>query len=567
MGRLILDFFIFFAQHMVLAFLGFSILWIILDRKGALGRIIDGISPAARRRLAIGFSLVVLAVFVAIGGWYLALDGFAGEVEPLVSSLSWLVQHGQPLYHDIEAAQRYSVLYGPSVFLTNGLFLQILGPSLFSAKLASFLAVIGCLVFLYAALSRSSRDWLALLITSLAALYFWTQGFAVYLVRPDALMLFALGLALYAAVKARRFTALATVAVMLGFAVNLKAHGVLYFLPVLAIMGTRFGWRPVVLTVVSSAVVIIAPFVIHPQVSASNYIDWLRNALDHGLVTETIPATLRFTAYLLLPLLSLLLVSPMRSVQLKRHAVVMGSLVPTFILTLVLAAKPGAGLVHLLPLVPTTLYLVGLLLRESLEMAPSTPMTSPWISRRGILTAVLLTAFFAGSVNAYRAVRLVDWQVAQAPDLATDVREIMARYPDITIGMACGGENSNFRYTWLRPLLVFANHPLLVEPIAVMECQLTGKEMPNETFRALEQGVVSMWLVPRNQRPFDKLNWYAPHDPIFSARFIKHFESLHSPLGHSKYFDLWFWTGQDQGASDPSSFTSGDLDSEKLMAP
>jgi hypothetical protein len=143
----------------------------------------------------------------------------------------------------------------------------------------------------------------------------------------------------------------------------------------------------------------------------------------------------------------------------------------------------------------------------------------------------------------YRAVRLVDWQVAEAPDLAADVRGIMDRYPDISIGMACGGEDNSFRCTWLRPLLVFANNPLLVEPIAVMESQLNGKEIPQETYKALEDGVVAMWLVPRNEQPFAKLNWYAPHEPVFSERFIKHFESLYSVRDHSQYFDLWFWNG------------------------
>ena len=40
--------------------------------------------------------------------------------------------------------------------------------------------------------------------------------------------------------------------------------------------------------------------------------------------------------------------------------------------------------------------------------------------RQGILAGVVLTIILAGSVNIYRAVRLVDWQVGQAPDLIAD---------------------------------------------------------------------------------------------------------------------------------------------------
>jgi len=360
--------------------------------------------------------------------------------------------------------------------------------------------------------------------------------------------------------------ALITGAVMLGFAVNLKAHAVVYFFPVLVILGDRFGWRRALLAVTGSAVVIIAPFVLYPQVSASNYVDWLFNAVEHGLVMDTLAACLQFAGYLLLPLAALVFVSPIRALQLKRHALLLGSLLLALGMALVLSTKPGAGLVHLLPLVPTTLYLVGLMLYEVFELAPRSTGSRPSLSRVGILAAVLMTVLLSGSVNAYRAVRLVGWQVAEAPGLVADVQDIMDRYPDVTIGMACGGEDGNFRHTWLRPLLIFANHPLLVEPIAVMECQLTGKDMPSGTFRALEEGVVSMWLVPRDQRPFDKLNWYAPHDPVFSARFIQHFESLYSKLGHSKYFDLWFWNGMEQAVIDPSSFITGDLASQETAA-
>jgi len=560
MSSLIQDSFIFFAKHMVLAFVVFAALWAGLDRWGPSHRGLDRLSPVFGRRLAVVMSLVVLVIFALIGGWYLTLDGFAGEVEPVVSSLSWLVQNGHPLYHEIEAAQRYSVLYGPSVFLTNGLFLQVLGPSLFSAKLASFFGVLGCLFLFHAALTRSSRDWVALLVTSLAALYFWSQGFAVYLVRPDALLLFSVGLALFTAVKTRRVIALVTVAVMLGFAVNLKVHAVVYFFPVLAILGDRFGWRRVLLTVAGSVVVILAPFVLHPQVSALNYLEWLRNAIDHGLVTETVSATLQFAACLLLPLGALLLISPIRAQHVKRHRVVLASLAPTYVLTLILAAKPGAGLVHLLPLIPTTLYLVGVILRDLVDLHPWVPASHPRFSLRGILVALFLAALLSGTVNVYRAVRLVDWQVQQAPNLAGDIRGIMEQYPDLTLGMACGGENNSFFCTWLRPLLVFANHPLVLEPIAVMECQLTGKEMPQEIYQALENGVVSLWLVPRDKQPFAKLNWYPPHDPVFSERFIKHFESLYSRRGQSLYFDLWFWNGLEQTGKAPGGFTGNGQD-------
>jgi hypothetical protein len=192
-------------------------------------------------------SLALVTVFAGIAAWYVGLEGFAGEVEPVISTLSWLVSHGHPLYTPFDAAERYSVLYGPSVFLTNGLFLKLLGPSLVSVKLASAIGAVGSLVLLYAAMARRRRDTMAVALTAGAAMYFWAQGFSVYVVRPDALMLFALALGLYGAARLRLPLAVLVVAVTAGFGVNLKLHGILYFVPVMAVLATRFGRRATVI--------------------------------------------------------------------------------------------------------------------------------------------------------------------------------------------------------------------------------------------------------------------------------------------------------------------------------
>jgi len=547
--RLVLDIFIFFARHMVLTFAVILLICLIVTRMRRSGRLFNRSlfsSTRSKRSLAVG-ALLLIVVFAAIGGWYMSVNGFAGEVEPIVSCLSWLVQSGQPLYTDFDAAERYSVLYGPSVFLTNGLFLRILGPSLASAKLASVFGTVGSLVFLYGALARKRRDRVALGVTALAVLYYWTQGFAVYLVRPDALLIFAVGLGLYAAVKARRVLSLVAVAVTAGFAINLKAHGMVYFLPIFALLYQRFGWRDLGRMFMGTAVVVIAPFFLYPQVSLVNYVGWLTNAMSHGLERETLGQTFRYAGFLLLPVICAFVAARDRRKLFAENKLAIAMLVPIYGLTLLLSSKPGAGPVHLLPLVPTTMYLLGSLYRASLSSRSRVVVQRPAFTgmpvRQAVLTATVLTALLAGTVNAYRSVRFVDFQIAQTPGLATDVQEIMAAYPDLTISMACGGENVNFRTTWVRPLLVFANNPMLIDPISVMDSSLSGLDLSENTYLAISEGRISVWLVPREQKPFSKENWYAPHNPLFPVKFREHFMANYTPHGHSRYFDLWFWNG------------------------
>lgn len=549
--RHILDLFIFLARHMPVTF--------VMCLLGSwLGARYWGQSHSGHRNLRLAgivLAATLLLIFPLIGIWYLRTDGFAGEVEPIVSSLAWLVQGGHPLYTAFDAAERYSVLYGPAVFLTNGLFLKLLGPTLASAKVASLLGGIGSLLFLYGAVSRERRDAVALGATTLATLYFWTQGFAVYLVRPDALLLFAVGLGLFGAVRLRRWLALATVAAAVGFAINLKVHGGLYFVPVLGLVWRRFGWRDTIVTSLGAVAVVGAPFLFHDQISLRNYLGWLRNAVSHGLELSTLDQTLRYAVFLLLPPLGLLLAVPGRYRLWSRFGLDVALLLPVYGLILVLAAKPGAGPVHLLPLVPTTVFLFAEILRASLEQAAFAPLertvrgSRQWL--RPVLVATVATALLAGSVNIYRAVRYVDYEINQTPHLAEDVQEIMREYPDLTISMACGGERLSFQATWLRPLLVFADNPVLIDPISVMDSSLSGRQISQRTYQALTDGKIAVWLVPRRQIPFAKRNWYSPHLPLFSERFQEHFMACYTPRAHSRYFDLRFWNGLTDGENGP----------------
>jgi hypothetical protein len=542
MGRLILDFFIFFARHMVLAFVGFLVLWVLLDRWGVFRRVHGGISPLLGRRLAVGLSLAVLVVFAGIGGWYLTLDGFAGEVESVVSSLSWQVQSGQTLYTSFEAAERYSVLYGPSVFLTNGFFLQVLGPSLTSAKVASALASLGSLVFLYAALSRKRRDPVALAVTAGAVLFYWAQGFSIYLVRPDALLLFAVGFGFYAATRTSRWLAIIAVAALAGFTINLKIHSLLYFLPVIVVLAQRLGLRAAVWAMAGAVVVAVAPFVLYPQISAVNYLKWLANEVQHGLRLDLLVMPIGYAAFLGLPLAVLAWLRGSRHGFLGRERLVVLSMLPAVMCALVLSAKPGSGIVHLLPLVPSAMFVVGRLVRPL--VAGGLDIWQPRLARSAA-AAVILTAMLAGSVNMYRSVRLVDWQLDQIPGMVNDVEKIMDCYDGLPMGMALGGEERWFRYTWFKPLLVFRDNPVLLDPISVMDTVKSGRELAKATYDALTEGRVALWLVPRSQVPFQKMSWYDPDVPIFPRDFVQHFQDCYTLRGQSRYFDLWFWNGLD----------------------
>jgi hypothetical protein len=553
MSRLFLDIFIFLSRHPLLTFAVLLALWILAVRFFPIPRKLHELGSRIGPRplfLVVGF-LVVL--YLAISVWYLQLPGFAGEVEPLVTSVSWMIQDGHPLYHEVESSSRYSVLYGPSVFLTNGLFLRVLGPSLLVAKLVSALAGLGSLVFLFAAVAGDRQAAIrATAVTGLAVLFYWSQGFAVYLVRPDALLLFSVGLGLYATVKTPRWLAVLALGTILGFAVNLKIHAWLYFLPVLVLLGERFGRKAIVQAVAWGLFITLAPFVLHPGISLTNYVAWLRVASEHGLVWSAVPPMLAFWLGMLTPTIAVLWMSSDPEDSLKRRRSLLLSLLVSSVALLVVAAKPGAGLVHLLPLVIPYMYVLSEALREARPLAGFArrePLNTA-ILGQGAALAMVVAVFLAGTIHEYRICRFVHWENRDSRDMAGDIARIQSALPGMSLGMAVGGEDANFRMTWLRPLLVFNHSPLLIDPIAVMDCCLSGQTLSANTYSAISEGEVDVWLVPRQQEPFAKINWYKPHDPIFPPEFKEHFKANYTPRSSSQYFDLWMWNGlRDEGAA------------------
>jgi hypothetical protein len=109
--------------------------------------------------------------------------------------------------------------------------------------------------------------------------------------------------------------------------------------------------------------------------------------------------------------------------------------------------------------------------------------------------------------------------------------------------MAYGGEGSAYALTFYRPYLIFAGNPLLVDVIAVMEGQESGRPLPSSTYDAMRDGTVQIWLVPKGGQPFAKKNWYRPHGQVFPSDFVAILRDRYERSGQTQFFELWEYRG------------------------
>jgi hypothetical protein len=485
------------------------------------------------------FTVGILAVYAGIVVWYLQLPAFADEVEPLIASVSWAWAEGCPLYHGFDDAARYSTLYGPMVYVSNGLFLEMLGPSMLTAKVAGALAAACSLLFLYLTMIPVVGRRGGLYYTGGATLFYFVFGPFSWVSRPDPFLLAAVTFGLLCATRARRVLAVAGLAAAMALSANLKLHAVLCFLPALAIVVRRFSWIEATTSMALGAGLTAMPFVLSAHISITNYVLWLREATRHGLDWHRLLPTARFALFFTLPLLVLLFPLSAARPFLRQHRLTLAALGISVAGLVIFALKPGASLMHLMPMLPIVLYLSGVLLRSLQEGSRGAPLLM-----RGRLIPVLacLTAAFCiGSVAEYKFVRKLSLRSENAAAVLADLATIQRDNPGDTIGMACGGEGRDYELVFFRPNLIFAGQPLLMDIIAVMEGQKSGRPLPEKTYEAVANGTISLWLVPKGSPPFLKRNWYPPHQQVFPEDFLELVHRNYQLAGQSEYFDLWRW--------------------------
>ena len=144
---------------------------------------------------------------VLMGGYLLLLGlsttylGFSDHVEPNVTAVSSLVGRGEPLYHGLESAQRYSLVYGPMSYLPYIWSRRFLGQRVLSVKLVVMFANLGVLAFLWISY-RTRLTFQQTVLATVAVIPFLLAGEPYLIeVRGDVVMILAAAMGLAGAVS------------------------------------------------------------------------------------------------------------------------------------------------------------------------------------------------------------------------------------------------------------------------------------------------------------------------------------------------------------------------------
>jgi hypothetical protein len=513
---------------------------------------------AESRKLWIPVCAILLAGYLVLVGLSTTYVGFSDHVEPNIVAVSSLVSRGAPLYHGLESAQRYALLYGPMSYLPFVWALRILGQQMLSVKLVVVLANVA----LFALLWRVYRTRLTRAQTTLAtvAIIPFLLAGEPYLieVRGDVLMIVAAALGLVGAIGALRWRAALLLAAGAGICVGVKITGGVYFVPLFVMLFNRRGLRSTAAAGLGAVLIACLPFSL-PEVSVTNHFLWLREAGHHPLAWFELVRSAKALVTVSVPVLLLMWRLHERDRQawqlyLRQERMFLLALLFSVGLTTVAASKTGAGEHHYLPFYPLLGYLccdlysraqtVSGMGRSSLRAAISI-ICCIWL-----LTRVGTRVEWGWDLTGPHVLEGREMAVS----VTSDLTEIMRKHPAEKIEMGYGQQlGKTNELTYFRPVLVFAGNPLTLDAPALADMELGKLAVPQSTIVYLQSCQTQIWLIPKGEHPFtlpslyDNANSF-PRRDIFGDALRAAFFAQYQKRESSAYFDLWSCGGKEPAA-------------------
>jgi len=488
-----------------------------------------------------GIVLVIISAFL-----YLRWSGFAEQGEINFASVSCLLYQGYPLYTDVDFAGRYSLQHGPIVYLLAGGIMKLFGPSYITAKVSGVLAFLSGIGVSWIWFSKIIEKKHAFLLLGLEIwmLFHWHH---VYLIRPDSMMLLCMIVSMYVITTKRNpLLLILGLAIPMGIMANLKVHGVLYFLPVIAIVYQQLGWKKLFYAGGLTLLLSVLPFLV-PGISFSNYLLWLFQSLHHGFSLENfIPKVFVLLELCLLTItIGVICGVNIRNFYLRNKHIIYALLSSSLIISII-ASKGGSGTNHLIPFLPVFYYLMMLLISEGEKNVAGLPQAvkSTACKVSSVIVALLLVIITMSGINTEQSLltMIVDRDRSL---MVQDVASIEKLYAGKTIEIGYGEYKSYRRYRDLIPLPVFHGNPLLVEIVALGDMHTAGWIMPEKTIKSLEEGTIQVWLIPIGNTPFGIGHHLT--NPLFPESFRQAFFNNYTLVSSTKFFDIWVYRGARKG--------------------
>lgn len=490
---------------------------------------------AGRALCAIAAALFTYLFIVLIS--YGVYDGYLDHGEPVVVAAAYRMLEGAQVYPSLGGPTFTSNLYGPFLYLANGLMLWIFGGSVASGKLIGLIATgLTVLVTAYA-FRNAPRFWMLFASIAMFGYILICLPFSIWN-RPDPLLLLVSALGVLTVrsevFERRRVVGWLLVGGLGGIACSLKIYGPLFLMPIAIYIAVRDrSIHSLFIMSAAGAFTVLIPFAL-PVFSLSNYLDWFSimatKPTDGGMVAKA----LRYGVFFLLP--PIFLVAERLIIHRNISNRGLDKILAYAIATLVgaacciyLASKPGAGMYYVLPFVPIVL---DMMVRKGTENEESSLNKQITISVFAILVAVMLVTSVPIQKRFFSA---LEWDRTTA--IKNDLHAIMAQYKGQMVQMGVGNSIDGYHNTIQKSELIFAGNPYTVDFGVMMETSKLDIQLSDALIATISNCDIDIWLIPIGETPLEITGYYG--NKVVDKEFKEAFNLNYTLIDHSKYYDIW----------------------------
>jgi hypothetical protein len=479
-------------------------------------------------------ALIVLAFYILTILLYVLYPNYVDHAQPTIATISWLGLHGRPVYPNWETDGAYGEIYGPILFLINGIFLLI-KPTITMSKLPGVMALLGAVSLNWIVLNRPfyQKKQASFLFLAVFAILFTPFDVEGYWNRPEPFLVLTSVLTLIAALRLPTRPAAIAVGLLAGVAVGLKLHGFIYAFPaalfILAKTETVRDRIVVALIGITCAIIVaVLPF-LSKEASIVDYFQYLIVFTRHPeFQIGLIKSNLKFSLFLIAPIIAAWFwlrptIKPAEFWLLVGMGVSMAPAV-------VIASRDGAGPYYLLPFIPFCLYGTILILEAPITRRTA-PQNSIVIGTIGLI--VLIFAYGPGCIrDTWRMTRLYLNSSAEREKIA-ELQTFSELYPKSQMGIS---DDDHYESTYYRVLSVFQGGSVDVDFSVWMDLAAGGIS-EDYIIRFIKECSVTSWILPVGE-PFTAQNDFLG-GPMLSDEFRRVFAANYRLVDIGGAYQVW----------------------------